>query len=266
MTPADEPVAAQTEAVAGVLDAVLPPGTLVSLVRYGSAVSRGLRPDSDLDLFGVVARRLTDAEKRAVVGGLVPLSWRAQRPPAWRPLELTLVVLDEVRPWRYPPRFDFQYGEWLREQLVVGDLAPWPPVNPDVAVLITMVRDTGLAIRGPEPSALLDPVPPADVVRAIVDEVPALLEDLETDTRNVLLTLARMWLTVVTGRIASKDEAATWASERLAAPLGGPLEHARDGYLGRVEDRWDDLAAARSTAEAMAGRIRDVPRMDAAVP
>jgi aconitase A len=36
------------------LDAALPAGTLVGVARYGSAVVGGLRPDSDLDLFGVL--------------------------------------------------------------------------------------------------------------------------------------------------------------------------------------------------------------------
>jgi hypothetical protein len=68
--------------------------------------------------------------------------------------------------------------------------------------------------------------------RAIVAEVPGLLEDLEPDTRNVLLTLARVWVTLDTGEIRSKDAAADWAIERLPAARGEVLALARDGYLG----------------------------------
>jgi predicted nucleotidyltransferase len=253
---AGDPVAAETDAVVAVLEAALPPGALACLARYGSAVSGGLRPDSDLDLFGVLSRRLTDDEKRELVSGLIPISWRKVRPPSWRPLELTLVVRDEVTPWRYPPRFDFQYGEWLRDELVAGNLSPWPPVNPDVAVLVAMVRAKGVPVLGPRPAELLDPVPRADLVRAIVDELPSLLADLETDTRNVLLTLARMWVTVATGRITSKDEAASWAAERLPPSECALLERARDGYLGTIDDRWEEMDAIRATAESLADRIR----------
>lgn len=256
----DEAVGRQADAVAGVLDAVLPAGALVGLARYGSSVAGGLRPDSDLDLFGVVARRLADDEKRALVDGLVPISWRRTRPKDWRPVELTLVAHDDVRPWRYPPRFEFQYGEWLRDELLSGDLAPWPPSNPDVAMLVTMVRGSGTALRGPHPAELLEPVPPADLVRAILAELPSLMEELESDTRNVLLTLARMWLTVATGQIASKDAAATWALERVRATSRPALEEARGGYLGSVEDRWEDLAAARTTADDLVDRIRSTAR------
>ncbi len=89
----------------------------------------------------------------------------------------------------------------------------------------------------------------------MTDELPALLDDLETDTRNVLLTLARIWMTSTTGEVRPKDVAAGWAAERL------PVEHrplvlrARSGYLGEVEDRWDDLAAVRSVAGELQRRI-----------
>ena len=252
----DVAVAAQSDTTLGVLDATLPAGTLIGLARYGSSVVGGLRPDSDLDLIGVIARRLADDEKRALVAALVPISWRHSRPKGWRPVELTLVVHDEVRPWRYPPRFEFQYGEWLREELVSGDLAPWPSANPDVAMLVTMARANSVALRGPHLADLLEPVPHADLVRAILAELPSLREELATDTRNVLLTLARMWLTVATGEIGSKDAAATWALGRLPATSQVALEQARGGYLGSVEDRWDDLEAAQTAADHLVDRIR----------
>jgi hypothetical protein len=109
-------------------------------------------------------------------------------------------------------------------------------------------------VRGPYPAELFDPVPQQDLVRAIVDELPSLMADLESDTRNVLLTLARMWITVATGEITSKDAAASWALERLPAARD-VLERARAGYLGIVDDRWDDASAVRSAAEAMRDRI-----------
>lgn len=252
-----DPVEDQTDAVLRVLDAVLPAGTLIAAARYGSAVVGGLRPDSDLDLFGVLDRRLTDEEKQDLVAGLVPISARPARPRTWRPVELTLVVHDEIRPWHYPPRLDFQYGEWLRERLVAGELAPSTPTNPDLAVLVAMVRTTGLPVRGPAPLDLLDPVPRADVTRAMLDELVPLLDDLGADTRNVLLTLARMWSTVVTGEIRGKDAAASWALERLPAVHRPLLERARAAYLGETDDHWHDQASVRSVADALVDRIHE---------
>ena len=261
-----DPVAAQVESVLRVLDRALPSGALLGASLYGSAVSGGLRPDSDLDLFGVLSRRLTDAEKGALVEGLVPLSWRRLRPAGWRPLELTLIVQGDVRPWRYPPRFDFQYGEWLRDALVAGDLAPWPAVNPDVAIQVTMVIARGRALAGSPPASLLDPVPYDDLVRAMRDELPPLLDDLNSDTRNVLLTLARVWATVATGELRPKDSAADWALARLDARHRPILELARGAYLGEANDASYDLVAARGAASAIVRHLNAaLPPADASV-
>ena len=244
----------QVAAVVELVDTAVGPAMLGAYL-FGSAVDGGLKPDSDVDLFGVVQRRLTADERRQIIEGLLPLSGRETRRPSWRPIELTLVVHDELHPWRYPPRFDLQYGEWLRPAFLAADLQPWPPANPDVAVLATMVIRRSEALVGPAAIELLGPVPRADLLRAMTDELPTLLGDLEIDTRNVLLTLARMWMTAATGVVRPKDVAARWAAERL------PVEHrplvlrARSGYLGEVDDRWDDLAAVHSVADELRRRL-----------
>jgi predicted nucleotidyltransferase len=243
----------QVAAVLGLLDLV--PGSPMGVYLYGSAVDGGLRADSDLDLFGVIDRSLGPGQRRALVDGLLALSGRDTRPGHWRPIELTLVVHGEVVPWRYPPRFDFQYGEWLRSEFLAGDLEPWPPVNPDVAALVTMVIRANEALIGPAATELLAPVPRADLLRAMADELEPLLSDLESDTRNVLLTLARMWMTASTGEIRPKDVAAAWAAERLAPEHRPHMIAAGAAYLGVVEDRWDDVTAVRSVADELRRRL-----------
>ncbi|GAB2617877.1 aminoglycoside adenylyltransferase family protein [Streptomyces capparidis] len=213
---------------------------LLGAYLHGSAVLGGLRPHSDVDVFAVVRRHLTEAERRALVDGLLDVSGEGARLGPARPVELTVVVRDDVRPWRYPPRRAFQYGEWLREEYERG-LLPAPEPSPDLAPLITMVLRGNAALFGPPPARVLDPVPHRDLRRAIVAGVPELLAELEQDTRNVLLTLARVWTTLATGSIRSKDEAAAWALARLPAEHRPVLARARAVYLGEEEDRWADL-------------------------
>ncbi len=228
---------------------------------YGSAVAGGLRPGSDVDVFVVSRRPTTREEKQHLVDGLVPISRKDARPPSWRPVELTIAVQSEVRPWHYPPQFDFQYGEWLRDEFDRGDLEPWPSANPDLAVLITMVLLNARPLLGPPAATLLDPVPRKDLVCAMVDEMDVLLADLASDTGNVILTLARIWSTIETGAIHSKDGAADWALARLPDEHRPVLVRARDIYLGREEERWDDLdAAVRAYADHVVGEIERLSR------
>lgn len=65
-----------------------------------------------------------------------------------------------------------------------------------------------------------DLVPPEDLGRAAVASVPRFLANLASDTRIVLLTLARIWVTLTTGAVVPKDAAADWVLERLAPQDG----------------------------------------------
>jgi len=56
------------------------------------------------------------------------------------PIEMTLVEKAAINPWKYPPHFDFQYGEWLRESFEKGIIEPWQTYEmPDLAVIIMQV-------------------------------------------------------------------------------------------------------------------------------
>ncbi|MEY9992228.1 putative nucleotidyltransferase [Streptomyces sp. V4I8] len=233
------------------------PDTVLGIYLHGSATLGGLRLHSDLDLLVVVSRPTTRPQRRALVEELMKVSG----PPGQRsrrPVELIVVVQDDVRPWRYPPTCDFLYGEWLREEYERG-VTPAPEPSPDLAPLLTMVLLADAPLYGPPPADLLAPVPHADLRRAIVAGVPGLTGDLDTDTRNVLLTLARIWTTLATGAIRSKDAAADWALPRLPAEHRPVLAHARAVYLGDEAERWDGtlLSGVRPCAEFLVRAIED---------
>jgi predicted nucleotidyltransferase len=223
---------------------------LVGAYLFGSAVLGGLRPRSDLDILVAARRRTTREEKQRLAERLLQVSGRP------RAVELTIVVQSEVKPWRYPPRMELQYGEWLRDEFECGEVEPRQTTNPDLALLLTMVRLADRPLAGPPPAEVFDPVPQADVERALHDAIEPLLAELERDTRNVVLTLARIWATLATGEIRSKDGAADWALARLAEEQRPVLTRARAVYLGEEEERWDDLAArVRPHAEHVVGAI-----------
>ncbi|CAN3985491.1 weak similarity to aminoglycoside nucleotidyltransferase [Kitasatospora purpeofusca] len=221
----------------------------------------GLRPASDLDVLLVVRRSPAERERSALLGGLLGISGSGAGGAAdadadseggggdgdrARPVELAVVVQSEVRPWRYPPVCDFLYGEWLRADYEAGSV-PRPEPMPDLALLITMVLAGDRSLAGPPPARVLDAVPHADLVRASVAGLPGLLDDLEGDTRNVLLTLARIWSTLATGRISSKDTAADWALARLPPEHRPVLAHARRLYLDcrYSEESWSGELRSR---------------------
>jgi predicted nucleotidyltransferase len=229
---------------------------MIGAYLHGSAVLGGMRATSDIDLLGVTRRQMSARQRRDLVDGLLEISGvRARRGPA-RPVELTIVLQDDVRPWRYPPRQEFLYGEWLRD-LYESGAVPEPELNPDLAVLIAIALRGNMALAGPPPADVLDPPPPDDIVRGAVHGLPQLIGDLDTDTRNVLLTLARIWMTVATGQIVRKDAAADWALNRLPPEHRPVLAKAREVYLhGHEEERWSDSTAIHRFADYVIEAIR----------
>jgi predicted nucleotidyltransferase len=249
-----EPEQEQAHAVLRVIGEVLGRDAIGTYL-HGSAVLGGLRPTSDIDLLCVTQRHTSERQRRELVDGLLKISGvRAHRGPA-RPVELTIVVQSDVQSWRYPPRQEFLYGEWLRDSYERGAV-PEPELNPDLAVLIAMVLRGNTALAGPPPAQVLDWPPAEDLVRGAVEGLPQLIGDLDTDTRNVVLTLARIWTTVATGKILAKDEAADWVLNRLPPEHRGVLARARQAYLrGHDQERWGDPTPIRSFADYVINAI-----------
>ena len=111
--------AAQTERVLRLVRETLGDDAL-GAYEHGSAVMGGVQPPSDIDILVVTGRLATLAEKRRLVDGLLAISAPFPPPGPERCVELTMVAQAQVRPWRHPPSFDLQYGEWLRKRFEGG--------------------------------------------------------------------------------------------------------------------------------------------------
>ncbi|OVZ65328.1 hypothetical protein CDO44_00105 [Pigmentiphaga sp. NML080357] len=210
---------------------------LLAIHLFGSALDGGLKPHSDIDLLVTVTGRLDEPLRRALMQDLLAVSAPPGSAAPWRPLEVTVVVRRELVPWRYPPRRELQFGEWLRQDLAAGVFEP-PGPDHDLAILLTKARQHSLALSGPPAEALFDPVPQRDFSAALRDTVAQwnTEADWEGDERNIILALARVWYSAATGRIAPKDVAAAWLLERLPAEHRPVLSSARAAYLGADED------------------------------
>uniref|UniRef100_A4XUC2 Aminoglycoside (3'') (9) adenylyltransferase n=1 Tax=Ectopseudomonas mendocina (strain ymp) TaxID=399739 RepID=A4XUC2_ECTM1 len=226
---------------------------LLAVHLFGSAVSGGLKPASDIDLLVTVRTPLSDSIRKALMTDLLRLSaWPATA--HLRPLEVTLLVHDAVRPWRYRPMRELQFGEWLRDELQAGRFEP-AMADHDLAILLSKARQHAISLLGPPAAELFEPVPEADMIHALHDTAAQWNgpDDWLGDECNVVLALARIWLTLSSGEIAAKDVAADWLLERLPPEHRPLLETARDVYLGQARD---DLAQRPQALAAFIGYAR----------
>lgn len=229
---------------------------LIGVYLHGSAVMGGLRPGSDIDCLAVTRRSTTDDQKRSLIDRLTRISRRGD--PTVRSIELEVIVQSDVRPWRYPPRSDFKYGDWLGDEFDRGELVPMGETDPDLSLLVTAALRANHPILGPPAGEVLDPVPSADVRRAVIDHLPLLYGWLDGDEANVTLTFARIWVTLETDRIVPKDVAADWVLERVPEEHRPVLERARIIYVEGLGDAaWGEmLPSVRPAVDHVYGQIR----------
>jgi aminoglycoside 9-adenylyltransferase len=208
---------------------------------YGSLVQGGARPQSDIDIFVILKKRTEEASRKALISSLLKLSSYPVSADGVRPLEVTLVVKDEISPWRHPAKRDLIFGEWLRPSFESGSIPP-PSFDPDLTLILAQVRNTHIRLFGAAATDLIPEISDNDIRKAIRDSLPILIDLIKGDERNVILTLARMLATAETGKFYSKDQAVDKILETIPAVHREILLLAKAAYLGLKKDSWSELS------------------------
>ncbi|MBK5144550.1 DUF4111 domain-containing protein [Budviciaceae bacterium BWR-B9] len=212
---------------------------LMAIHLYGSAVEGGLKPYSDIDLLVTVQAPLNTKQRQALMQGLLAISLPPGTSDACRALEVTVVQYSQLVPWQFPPTREMQFGEWLRDDILAGIYEP-AQQDIDITILLTKVRNASVALTGENADTLFNPVPKHDLLQTFKHTLELWNEpkDLQGDERNIILTLARIWYSVVTENIIVKDQAADWLLPQLPAEHTAILQAARSEYLGLSSENW----------------------------
>jgi len=229
---------------------------LLGVYLYGSSIIGGLQKYSDIDLFVVTNRLISSEEKIRLITDLLQISGIYMK-SSKLPIEMTIVEKAMINPWQYPPHFDFQYGDWLRKSFENGIIEPWLTSEmPDLALIVTQVLLKSKTLWGLEPDQLLAHVPYHDFMKAMLHDLNRLVTELEHDTRNVLLTYARIWSTLETNAIRSKPAAADWVMNYLPKIYQPVMKRAKSICLGVENEYWDDIEVLiKSCADFMVNKI-----------
>ncbi|MGA8165581.1 MAG: aminoglycoside adenylyltransferase family protein [Waddliaceae bacterium] len=230
---------------------------LLGVYLYGSSLVGGLQRYSDIDLLVVINRKTTSKEKAVLIDNFLQISGIYMK-SSKLPLEVTLVEKAAINPWCYPPHVDFQYGEWLRTAFEEGTIEPCQTNEmPDLALIVTQVLLKSQTLWGSDPEQLLSRVPYHDFINAMLHDLDRLFAEIESDTRNVLLTFARIWSTLETSEIRPKPAAADWAINHLAKNYQPVMKRAKSICIGEEDEHWDDIEKlVKPCADFMMGKIR----------
>lgn len=216
---------------------------LEAIYLYGSAVRGGLKKDSDIDMFAVINSSLGNLERKLLIERLMAISGEIGNQQGKRYLELTISTLDELKGNQYPFFREFQYGEWLRDEFKKGYLSE-KIADPDMTVLLAQLKQSSVAILGNEAESIIPNISKTQLNLAMQDSVQELIENLEGDERNVLLTLARILATTETGEFMPKDKAGAYLLPLLNKSQQETMNLAINGYLGKTNDNWGNRKAS----------------------
>lgn len=181
---------------------------LVGIYLYGSLVTEDFDAGvSDLDLVVVTKLGLDDVTFRSLqdLHHQVILDY-----PAWEDrLELAYVSLDALRTFR-------------ERQSLIAIISPGEPFHQleagyDWLISWYMLRETGIALRGPDIAGLIDPIEPAQYIKAVQSHIEAYGDSVKSANSKsnlsyIVLTTARGVYTVLHGQPTSKVKAAAWAA------------------------------------------------------
>ncbi len=182
---------------------------LVGIYLYGSLVTEDFDAQvSDLDLVVVLDRSLDDALFRALheMHQQVFISY-----PEWDDrLELAYISLDALETFR----------ERHSRIAIISPGEPFHQVDAGHDWLISwyMLRETGVALYGPDIVSLIDPIEPAHYIEAVRTHIEAYRDsamsaDSISSLSYIVLTTARGLYTVLHSQPTSKAKSAAWAAQ-----------------------------------------------------
>lgn len=135
---------------------------LVGVYLYGSAVMGDLRINSDVDILVVTNHGLSEKTRRDLTNRQMFISGEIGNINAIRPLEATVINKNDILPWHFPPKYEFMYGKWLREQFEKGEI-PRPTYDPDLVILLAQARENNITLFGVNVAEVFEPVSIKDI-------------------------------------------------------------------------------------------------------
>jgi hypothetical protein len=220
-------------------------GQFVGMILFGSLTTGAFDEASDVDVLFVTQAPVSDETFEA----LKSMHARIAEMDVWwaTQLEVSYIPQKAVR------RFDSNDKLYPRLDRGRGEQLHWMSHESDWVVQRHLARENGIAIAGPSPKDLIDPVSPDELREAmrplLKDWLPYLTEEPVTHRgyqSYIVLTVCRVLYTIQLGDVATKPQAAEWAMQSLDPRWVPLIEHA---IIGRQEGGPVDPAKLEETME-----------------
>lgn len=228
---------------------------LVGVYLHGSLAMGCFQPQkSDIDLLFVTEEPMTLEQKRALLELVVSLNGEAPE----KGIEMSVVRREHCRHFVYPTPFDLHFSpahlDWIRRDLQ-GYLRDMQGTDPDLAAHFTITRRYGIPLWGEPVEKVFGPVPKADYLDSIWQDVSGAEEDVQENPVYVVLNLCRVAAYLDEDAVLSKKQGGEWGLRALPEAwhplIGEALRSYADGTPMEFEP-----AAAQAFCREMLARIR----------
>jgi streptomycin 3"-adenylyltransferase len=218
--------------IAGVLGDLLG-DKLTGLYVHGSLATGAYhRERSDIDLIGVVSRKLTPHEREAAARTLVQLS---DARPVRGDIEVSIVQERYARAFEHPMPYEVHYSSAYHELIRRGrfDYAQ-DRTNVDLAANIVELRERGVTLVGPPASSLFGFVPWHAYVNALEADFEWARPHVQDEPVYAVLNACRVLHGATTPQMRSlnKDEAGVWALQTVPRMYHSIINDALQLYRG----------------------------------
>ena len=189
---------------------------LVGAYLFGSSTTDDFDRESDVDVVAVTADKIPDETFAA----LQAMHTRIAAIDSWYATQVEVSYIPKLAIRRYDPP-DIMHPRLDRG---TGESLYMMPHDADWVVQRYLIRERGLALLGPDPSTLIDPVSPDDLRRAMLELMaewlaPMLENPPRVRTRGyqsfIVLSTCRILYTIEHGDVLSKGAAVVWGEKTL---------------------------------------------------
>jgi predicted nucleotidyltransferase len=219
-------------------------GKLVGLYLYGSLVSGDFDYHiSDIDLVAVTTSDLTDTEFNRLdeMHNRITAQYEA-----WQDrIEIAYISTTALKTYKS-----------RRSQLAIispGEPFHFKEAGKDWAINWYVVREKGVALFGPPPQTIIDPITKEEFIRIVIDQTKSWTDWLDHIQSRpyqayAILTMCRALYAYKHGEQVSKKQAALWAQRELPewAPLINDALSWREAYR---DSQVDDQATLHRTLD-----------------
>ena len=218
---------------------------LTGIYLHGSAVMGCYNPQkSDLDLIVVVNEPLRDDVKLRFMDMVTEVN---KEGPA-KGIEMSIVTRNVCDPFIYPTPFELHFSvmhlEWYKSD-PRDYVRKMKGTDKDLAAHFTIIGKRGKCLYGLPVEEVFAPVPQADYMDSIREDIADAKEDILDNTMYITLNLARVLAFKKEGSVLSKKEGGEWALKNLPEVYHDLVKAAMSEYADAGNVSYDYEAAEK---------------------